>query len=160
MTRVFIDPGRQGCGLAIAGHDGELLHAAYIGARGGVINPLLEPVDVLIEYVGAVLVDVEFSVFIEKPRVYDTAHQKGDQRDIINLAIIVGALMKGLGKPTALAEPAEWKGQVPKDVMEVRIREALSAGELEAIDLPKQKSLHHNVWDAVGMALKFHRRIK
>ena len=49
--------------------------------------------------------------------------------------------------------PAQWKGQTPKKVTEQRARKALTWDELVAVELPSARSLHHNVWDAVGIGL-------
>lgn len=92
---------------------------------------------------------------VEKPQVYDVSKQKGDQKDIVNLAITVGALAgcwASKGGVFVLFEPREWKGQVPKDIMLSRIVDKLMEEEVAIIPkLPKSKL--HNVIDAVGIGL-------
>jgi hypothetical protein len=155
---VYIDPGVHGCGVAAFG-DNELLTAAYVNGLGGAHHPLLEVVGPVAAWVENLGVPVH-TVMIEKPKVYDAAFQKGDQRDIVNLAVVVGALASKLNLPTALREPWEWKGQTPKDVTTARAKAVLEPEELAGIDMPRLKSLEHNVWDAVAMGLQFHGRIK
>lgn len=154
MTLLLsIDPGRSTA--AALWYEGQLVSAQLLPGLGGRVHTCLEPVPFvvsLVEGVGAVL----DTVVIEKPRVYDGQHQKGDQRDIVDLAILVGALTQALApsaKVVLHVEPSGWKGQTPKAVTEARARAALAEDELAAVELPSAKSLHHNVWDAVGIGL-------
>jgi hypothetical protein len=94
---------------------------------------------------------------IEKPQVYRRALSKGDPNDLITLAVQVGRYAERLehgGARVDLVTPAEWKGQVPKDVHHQRIRKELTGRESDAVDLagaPSRKL--HNVLDAVGLGL-------
>jgi len=95
---------------------------------------------------------------IEKPQIYVRSRSKGDPNDLIDLALVGGAIA-GATRPAevVLYRPAEWKGQVPKPVMIERIKRSLSESERERVEIPKVRSLEHNVWDAVGIGL-FHLR--
>ncbi len=77
-------------------------------------------------------------VVLEIPKVYDAQHQKGDQKDIRDLAMAAGSLRTAarfaLGVPgertlVEEVEPRAWKGTLDKKVMLVRILSKLS--ELE-----------------------------
>lgn len=159
---LAIDPGvSKGLGCAL--FDGSELACAWLhGGIGGCPHPLLELATELAKDLGPTGLDLTIDTLIlEKPRVYTTVHQKGDQRDIINLAIVVGTLMASIKVQTILlAEPAEWKGQTPKHVTEQRAREALSADEIDRVQLPHAKSLHSDVWDGIALGLWHLRRMR
>ena len=101
-------------------------------------------------------------VVIEKPRIHvATRGGKADPADIIKLAILCGALAQHYietGAEVIFVEPAEWKGQTPKDITTERSKAALTDREQQRVVLPGAKSLAHNVWDAVGIGLWFARR--
>ncbi len=96
-----------------------------------------------------------FDLAIEKPKIYHQSKQKGDQRDIIELAMAVGAIVTcvAIEAKATIYEPHEWKGSTPKDIMIVRIKEQISPEEHTRITLPSAKSLRHNVFDAIGIGL-------
>ena len=102
------------------------------------------------------------TVLIEKPRIHvATRGGKADPADIIKLAILCGALAQHYietGAEVIFVEPAEWKGQTPKDITTERSKAALTDREQQRVVLPGAKSLAHNVWDAVGIGLWFARR--
>ncbi len=154
---VAVDPGVHGCGVAVF-VDGVLGHAEYCGGLGDQIHPLLEPV----ERLEALLIDVSGGnrtidlVAIECPQVYDAPKQVGRQSDLIRLAVVVGAVLaiaRPWCKAALLLQPAEWKGQVKKEVMEQRIRERLAPEELGAVEDLELKTIAHNVIDAIGIGL-------
>lgn len=96
---------------------------------------------------------------VELPQVYVGARQKGDQNDLIQLAAVVGALCMAFeGVPQRVYLPAEWKRQVPKNIMNERALARLEPPEAENIT-SRRKSLRHNVLDAVAIGLKFHGRL-
>ena len=122
----------------------------------------------VVQVIGAV-VDVEFprdSI----PKVYDAQFQKGDQRDIRDLAMAAGALVvaaRFAGPPAQrrvveTVEPREWKGTVDKKVMLARIYDKLSEQERACIRLT-QKQIDSgirtgrgpgaDVLDAIGVGL-------
>lgn len=53
-----------------------------------------------------------------------------------------------------------WKPSIPKEIMLPRIQQRLTALELTRVTLPKGKSYHHDVWDAVGIGLHHLGRLK
>lgn len=97
-------------------------------------------------------------VVVERPKVYPGPRQKGDQNDLIAIAI-VGAMVAGaIASNAAFIYPDEWKGQMPKDVCHRRIERRLDSDELKKLDdLPpetaKGKGARHNGLDAVGIGL-------
>ena len=157
MIGVAIDPGVHHCGVAIF-QDGELAHAQLTTGLGGQAHPLLEPIPHVVEMV-ADLVDGEellYGLVIEVPKVYRSEHQKGDQRDLINLAVVVGALAQALSQyfeGILIIEPSVWKGQQKKHHTEKRVLEELTKEELERVQLPSAKSIQHNIFDAIGIGL-------
>lgn len=151
---ISIDPGVNGLGYAV--HVcGQLVDARYLTGLGGMAHPLLERLPGLEAHLRASELSASMGVssVVEIPQVYDSAHQKGDQHDLIRLAIVVGTLLPTLGEigPVLLTDPKGWKGQAKKEVTERRARALLSEEEINAMTLPKATSLHHNVWDAVGI---------
>ena len=99
-------------------------------------------------------------VVVELPQVYTRDKSKGNPNDLIKVAAVAGALLKGiLADRQMFVLPAEWKGNAPKEVTENRCRVDLSAEELDRVELPA-KSLQHNVWDAIGIGLWFLKKEK
>lgn len=152
---VGVDPGTSGLGVA-AVLNGTLLDARYISGEGGALHPLRETAYGFEQWLLAI---ADFGLpdlaRIEIPQVYTAAQQKGDQRDLINLAVVAGQCLEVCGSVGVLAgslvTPAQWKGQLPKGVMQDRLRKELGE-QVDAIEFPKATSLHHNVWDAIGIA--------
>lgn len=152
-TIIAIDPGLNQSGLALFKR-GKLQFACLTPLVNGK-NPI-RAVPYIREELRKYAPRSDRIVIIEKPRVYQTGLQKGDQRDIVNLALAVGAIGQLL-RPKWLdslifVEPHEWKGQVPKEIMQKRIDKTLTAEELSKIVWPS-KSLRHNVYDAIGLGL-------
>ena len=97
---------------------------------------------------------------IELPQVYPGQQQKGDQNDLINLAVMVGRYAERAtvcGFHVTLVKPREWKGQLPKDVCWRRVRETLTPLELgKMAKVPKSQA--HNMYDAIGLGTWFQKR--
>jgi hypothetical protein len=97
---------------------------------------------------------------IEIPQVYLGQQQKGDQNDLINLAVTVGRYVDratACGFRVKLVKPREWKGQLPKDVCWQRVRETLTSSELANMEkVPKSRA--HNMHDAIGLGTWFQKR--
>lgn len=96
---------------------------------------------------------------IELPQVYERGHQterkRGtDPNDLIQLAAVVGTLCHVFESAAAqiVYLPAEWKGQVPKEIMHERARKRLSAEEMTRLPILAKSTLH-NVLDAVSIGL-------
>jgi Holliday junction resolvasome RuvABC endonuclease subunit len=95
---------------------------------------------------------------IELPQVYMRTRSKGDPNDLIHLAGLVGALTHWFRGTTFTYLPHDWKGTVPKEIMEARILKRLSDDEKSKIQ-KAPKGLMHNVYDAVGIGLVHLKRL-
>jgi hypothetical protein len=97
---------------------------------------------------------------IEVPQIYPGQQQKGDQNDLIKLAVMVGRYADratACGFQVKLVKPREWKGQLPKDVCWRRVRETLTPLELDNME-KLSKSRAHNMHDAIGLGTWFQKR--
>ena len=162
MLTASIDIGKHHHGLAVW-QDKLLFHAELVGSQGGQPHPLLESSELIVE----LLFELSRSmgqistVAIEKMQVYDSAQQKGRQSDLIDLSICTGAVMfgcKNFVSSFVLYTPAEWKKQVPKKVMEDRIKKKLTDEEKSYVNLPARYKAH-NVYDGIGIGLFHHGRL-
>lgn len=108
-------------------------------------------------------------IALEWPRVYATSIRRGlskeDPNDLLPLAGTDAALAALLGGvPCAAYAPSDWKGQMPHEVLEARVRGRLRPAELHVLDEAASAAgaLGHNVVDAVGVGLhhagRFRRR--
>lgn len=150
-----VDCGAHGLGCALF-FNGELVSAEYLPGLGGQAHPTFEPVarfESFLEQAGEPIDELAIEIF----QIYPGPQQKGDQGDLIKLAIIAGITMaKAVQcgcKAICTMLPAAWKGQVDPDVMIERIKGRLSADEMAAVRVPV-KSVAHNLWDGVGIGLK------
>ena len=145
-----MDPGLRGCG--VAEFDGfDLKRAAYVKnpvetGRGYTAHSSMGTAVGL--WRGLSLKNA----LIEHPRVYPgSAQQKGDLNDLLDV-VAVGAAIAAHTPNVVTVFPADWKGNVPKDVMTERIRRALTDEERARIE-KCPASLMHNVLDAIGIGL-------
>ena len=144
---ISIDPGLRSCGVALW-NDSTLTSAFLLKGSPKNIGP-----DAWQE-MRAALIPYSYQfphAVIEFPQVYVRSRSKGDPNDLLQIAAIVGGL-SALFTNVEVVRPAEWKGQVPKEVTRARAQARLSAGEISRVSLPT-KSLEHNVWDAIGIGL-------
>ncbi len=100
----------------------------------------------------------ELNIVIEIPQVYRQSKWKGDPNDLIEVAVVSGAL--GLcfaEKPTRFVKPHDWKGNVPKNIHNDRVLGRLSKPERQIFAEEKSfsKAQAHNVVDAIGLGLWF-----
>lgn len=94
---------------------------------------------------------------IELPQVY---HDKieTDQNDLIDLAAVVGATCARFpGAEHVVYWPAEWKGQVPKDIVHARMWKRLTPAEVAVVPRAARgkvrASLLHNMYDGISIGL-------
>lgn len=133
---IAIDPGVNFCGVACFDIDGELRWARYVAT------------DEVSEFC-----DLSNDLVIEMPRIYSRSGQrKGDLdlNDLLNLAAAVG-YCEGFFYSSKRVFPAQWKGQVPKKIMNARVLSKLSPAEQGRVQNVGSKT--HNVIDAVGIGL-------
>lgn len=96
-------------------------------------------------------------VWVESPVIYPRS--KARPADIMKLAREAGrwiGIYSTLGVEAHLVEPAQWKGQVPKDIHHARVWAALTSAEQALVSVSVKviaPSKRHNVLDAVGLGL-------
>lgn len=160
IAYVSLDPGLHHFGVALWSFSGELVKARLITSRAKTPNGL-ETGTIVANALNLELFDsYGIDVVCEIPQVYTRDKSKGNPNTLVELAC-AGSFVLGRLKGTPhTVLPAEWKGQLPKEVVEERCKIHLSKEEKERILLPI-KSLRHNVWDAIGIGLFFlEKRVK
>jgi len=90
------------------------------------------------------------NLIIEKPVVYPFERQKGDQNDLIDLAIVVG-YFSSFYEFVRLVTPRQWKGRTPKDISNRRILEACPEAEKMLESIPQGQQNH--AIDAIGIGI-------
>lgn len=163
---LSVDPGVRGCGAALF-HlgNGQLIACDHVlsGSDGNRAEAWLPMAQAVMLWASRVHSGRIAQLVIEQPFIYPKASTLGkkagtDPNDLIHLAIVVGAI---LGRAAYLSAPAvkmylpaEWKGQVPKDICHDRARARLSP--IESARLPKlAKSRLHNALDALALGLVY-----
>ncbi len=156
MILVSIDPGVKACGVAVF-KDGILISAKYVERKDRCPKALAAAVwDYVTEELPRDCIDL---VIVERPRTYGGRASRGDTNDLLDLSIVVGALLVAIGGEYRLVYPADWKKQVPKEIMIARIKSKLSESELDNIIFCRGSKMH-NVWDAIGIGLFQLKRLK
>lgn len=157
---VSVDPGLHVCGVALWS-DGELSEA-WLAVAPTDPPPLgYLPWEWMAKAVARDLADrtprLGADLAIEVPQVYHQSKLKGDPNDLIDIALVAGAVATRVaayhGGVTTTYRPQAWKGSTPKKVMVERIKAKLSAEEHLRVVPPRAAALAHNVWDAVGIGL-------
>ena len=82
--------------------------------------------------------------YIEQPRVFqgEFGSMVARRGDVVKLSMIVGQIAGRVGTPVEYVEIYDWKGNLPKDIVEKRVRRLL----------PGVKARSHEV-DSIGMGL-------
>lgn len=131
------DPGSGRLGVARFDEDGELVYVNNIIDR--------HPCDVVV---------------VELPQVYLHGRMVGDPDDLIGMAFTAGRIVSLIScGEVVTVKPAEWKGQVPKDIHNARTMAKLNEYEREVLEhsgVPKH--LKHNLIDAIGLGLWYLKR--
>lgn len=150
MKRVVsIDPGLSGCGVAIFS-DGILDSAVYptVSKEGSRVQRwacMSREV-----YLAMRTCDV---LVVEVPRVYPGVRRE-DPNDLLDLTGVLGGILAiGCYRSAVQYYPSEWKGQVPKKVMNARVLSKLS--EWERLGIANAGAKTHNILDAVGIGLHY-----
>lgn len=167
---VSLDPGVKSAGVAVFGSDG-ILARAWLAEGETCFDTGMNVYDSFCEMFG--FPDPWLTVHVlvsEIPQVYTPDKQKGAQKYLIDLAVVSGMFFGFLAadkdkefrdeRKKIKIEPFKWKGNVPKPVMERRIKNTLSEiVEIPRVELPKAKGTQSNVWDAVGIGLWYLKRL-
>lgn len=146
---IAIDPGKRCSGVAMFDSDGKLVRA-FLTNRAQIKGP--RNIDWMLS-VGEFQIELQEDVIIEMPKVYPGA-AKTNLNDLLDLAAVVGAhsmradLRRALVK---LVHPQDWKGQVPKEIMNARVLGKLTKAEQATIEGAGAKT--HNILDAIGIGL-------
>lgn len=148
-----IDPGAWGQGVALL-RDKELIRAAYVTIpkqpkKGYHTYALAAEAVAKWLNMDPRLLD---RVVIEKPRIYPNMKGK-DPNDLLDV-LGSGAAFAGLCRPEAVVTryPSEWKGQVPKSVMNKRVLLAMT--EVERGRMEEAGTKDHNTLDGIGLAFE------
>jgi hypothetical protein len=159
----FLDPGIRKCGIA-------LFHGQSLVFARTVKNPMRTGNDYAACRSMALAVSIVFPrldvLGIEWPRIYTAGKQMKDghgtnPNDLLPL-VGVGAAV-AMSCPDAeivRLYPDEWKGQVEKIAMNLRVLGRLSDVERKAVeakdpDPGKPNAEGHDTWDAVGIGLHY-----
>jgi hypothetical protein len=170
-----VDPGIDGCGVATFSGDGALQSACYVPSASGETSGqrIFYAAAAVARRLEARTID---RLIVERPRVY--AGRRLNPDGLLLLAEIGACLAGLLDRVPVQYRPHEWKGNVDADVMTRRVRQRLSTREFCSAVLPHNtcpecarrntredclkphSCLAHNVWDAVGLGLKFLGRLE
>ncbi len=147
---LSLDSGSQAAGLA-AFEDSELVWAGLVRGDGYVACGQRAAELLFERFPREVLADAQCA--FEVMQVY--RQKSPNPNDLIPPTLMAGYFFGQLGLTNVKQyQPHEWKGQIDKKLVEKRVKSKLSADELGRIDLPpKVKSLHHNIFEAVGIGL-------
>jgi hypothetical protein len=142
MKLMTVDPGKN-LGWAMF-EDGRLIETGLIEAHS--------LADTVFELVGVCERHRPAEAVIEIPQVYQQRLWKGDQNDLVDVAVIAGAAAATLiayAEPQ-LIRPHGWKGNRPKAIDNRHTFSLLDDEEKSKIPSGAKR---HNVLDAVGMGL-------
>lgn len=147
--KIFIDPGLGGTGWATFDieDDYRLIDSGVVRFDKNAFKDwtckcfaIASAIDLLMMYVK--------STVIEFPELWTSAKSmaSANRGDLFKLAFLVGAIAEKInhtGYPVALISPADWKGQLPKDIVIKRILK----------EIPEMKKVRDHEADAIGMGL-------
>ncbi len=175
MIVIALDPGIRGCGLAILRDTS----TGVMVMRGEYVrNPVKQGNDpyACVAMVKALCDVIEsfthgwingdrglWDVVVEWPRIYDSLAKKGDKaaadpNDLLPLCgVDIGLCMRIPHARHHRLYPSDWKGTIPKnehDIVKNRVIARLSITERAAL-IPAPASVEHNMYDALGIGLKF-----
>lgn len=164
---IAVDPGLNHCGLAAFSLAGELQKATLVRNPSAKEKKLPRPEvwssggSAVVRKISSLAIFVDHldpvSLVIEIPVVRQRGSGKGDPNDLIDVAGVAAAFVQAaknaFGARVVWApKPEEWKGQLPKAVTEMRVKEKLKPEELARIEDPGP-GLLHNVYDAIHLGL-------
>lgn len=158
---VAIDPGLNGSGLAVfdIAHR-KLLSADYARnsvSRGGRLSDRVRGMARAIRECILVLRPEELVLVTEQMQIYRTS--KDPNRSLVpNLQICANLAGMLDGSQWLTYLPREWKGTLDPDAFIERIKGRLDRIETEQV--ADVGALTHNVWDAVGLGLKYLGRLE
>lgn len=146
---IAIDPGKRVCGVSVWGCEANrviLLHACSIRPGGSLRNLPSQVEDLWLEYVEGFDGAAPQFVF-EVPRYY--TKKRATFRGVDALFEVLDAFQKYGILVKDYVYPSQWKGNVPKNIHQRRIKKALTTTELKRVD----PGGTHDMWDAIGIGL-------
>lgn len=168
---LAVDPGLNGCGVAVFSPEGILLRALYVRNPAHKSDGLGRRVKAMGSAVRGYMLHEVTSLVVEWPRFYPGGRTVTGHA-LLSLAGVDGAILAAFnGHAVRTVEPPEWKGSLDPAAMIERIRHRLSAEErLRVCVLPTacpacssttppfedcrtSSCLAHNVFDAIGIGL-------
>jgi hypothetical protein len=153
---LALDPGLHNCGVSLWTDTGLLSRAELVKNTVHLSGPLnAGPMaQAVVMWAASWAPGKVTELVIEVPQVYARERSKGDPNDLIDLACVVGGCMAIIAaEKTTQYKPAQWKGQVPKEICHARAMARLDDGEKRRIIVCQPASLHHNTLDAVALGL-------
>lgn len=157
---IAIDPGRNAGWAAI---DGSTLHLVGCGlvrddGRSDTDRGLALARGIREALVARSLPVDGLAIVVERMAAYGAS----DPNDLIGVTLSSGIAAGNLATDKVEAVPARaWKGNAPKSITQRRTAALLTDAERALVGHElggEPKSLHHNVWDAIGIAMYAIRR--
>ena len=103
-------------------------------------------------------------VVMELPQVYPGSRVRAsDLVDLTAAGMAVASRLARQWERINTLSPSDWKGQVPKEVTRKRVLAKLVEIEMSRLTEclePIKPSLHHNLFDAIGIGLVFVKRAR
>lgn len=158
MAVLSVDPGLTGTGYAVWSASAELWRLSRKPTRVGVITPpakleAMAKLRYLVERLSGLMANEDINrVACELPEFWAGAFGRAvaARGDLVKLSLVVGAVAALAVERRAVFTTVpvrDWKGNLPKDVVERRIRRRIGDGVCE------QLGIKSHAWDAVGIGL-------
>lgn len=159
---LAIDPGLTGTGAAVWTRSGPVPDEVFVvksdlGKKADWIDRCANIAGHLMNIIHTHEIE---SVVCEMMEMHSSARAQmmwraGDfQRTLVLIGTIHGMAIENQVKEFAVVPPSVWKGQLPKEVMERRIRRIVGDRQCERL------GIQTHAWDAVGIGLWERRFIK
>jgi hypothetical protein len=147
---LSFDPGLRKAGCALWDFDGNLLRAWTVRQRNRKLNDL----SAWTRLVKEIKVEVPVKVLVSEMVQIYARNRRANPEGLLQLSGVIGALAWRFRDAELYCyRPREWKGQIPKPVMQERLQKALSREELSRVE----RRATHDTWDAIGIGV-FHLR--